>query len=302
MSRYINVAAIHFQVEENLQERKKQSAFNQFHEAEKLLDHTGVDLVVTCEGMESVAQTIDDAETVSHPGPVLSMYQEFAARNKCTLAGSLKLKENLNVYNALVFIGPDGKVLGDYRKVFLTDGEIAKGLACGKSAKTTVTPAGILGGIICFDLNFDELRDQYAALRPDILCFSSMFHGAHLQPNWAFKCRSFMAAACKDNSSDITDPLGRTVASANFYGRIARAKINIDRFVMHQNFNITLFPDVLRKYKNEVYIDASPALGTAVLYSMSEKHTARSIAGEFGLIEIDDFFSAGYAMAVRNRR
>ncbi|MBL8991703.1 MAG: carbon-nitrogen hydrolase family protein [Spirochaetia bacterium] len=297
MARFVNIAAVHFQVSEQGKD-PRETALRQFREAEALLDGTKVDLVVTCEGMEAVGQSMEEAEHVSKPGPFLEAYQSFAKRNRTTVAGSIKWDEDGKVFNALVFVGPDGAVLGDYRKSFPTSGELGSGIAVGPGAKVVDTPAGRLGGVICFDLNFDDLRDQYHALKPDILCFSSMFHGGHLQKNWAYQCRAFFAGACKDNTSDILDPLGRVLHSTNFYQRIASARVNLDRFFMHLDDNHQKFPEMRRKYQDRILIDTSPELGVAVLYSLDGKITALQMAAEFGLVHIDEYFSTSRKAAL----
>lgn len=291
MARFISIAAIHFQVSEQGSD-PQHTALAQFKEAEARLDGSGVDLVVTCEGMESVGQTMEQAESAKNPGPMFNAYRNFAMRNKCTIAGSIKLEDGGKIYNALAFIGPDGKFLGDYRKAFPTDRELDAGFSAGNGANVVETPAGRLGGVICFDLNFDELRDEYQKLRPDVLCFSSMSHGGHLQSNWAYQCRCYFAGACKDNTSDILDPHGRILNSTNFYGRIAWARVNLDRFYMHQDGNNVKFPDIRRKYGKNVLIDAAPDLGTAVMYSLSDKISAAEMAKEFGLVDFDDYLAA----------
>jgi predicted amidohydrolase len=169
---------------------------------------------------------------------------------------------------------------------------LEQGLSAGNGARVVDSPAGRLGGVICFDLNFDELRDAYRTLRPDVLCFSSMFHGGHLQQNWAYQCRCYFAAACKDNTSDILDPLGRVVNSSNFYNRIAWARVNLDRFFMHQDKNNIRFHEIRRKYANKVLIDVASDLGTAVMYSLTDEISAPEVAKEFDLVEIDDYFAA----------
>ncbi len=290
MARFINIAAIHFQVSEKLKERIRKSVFDQFAEATAMLEGAGVDLVVTCEGMGMVGQTMEQAEKISKPGPLLCVYQEFAAKNRCTVAGSIKLADGGKVYNAIAFIGPDGTVLGNYRKTYPTAGELYDGIKPGSGATVVDTPAGRLGGVICYDLNFNDLRDAYRPLRPDVLCFSSMFHGGHMQADWAFQCRCFFAAACKDNSSDITNPLGRNLASTNFYGRIVRARVNLDRLVL-KAAHYAEFADVYRKYGDEVSIERDMRLGAAVLYSQSDRRSAAEIAKEFGLEDIDAHFA-----------
>ncbi len=290
MSKFINIAAVHFEINAECGAPDAQrKVLEQFKYATDRLDGTGVDLLITCEGMEAIGQTNAQAENPSNPGPIYNAYRDFAMRNKCTVAGSIKLEDAGKIYNALAFIGPEGEFLGDYRKTHLTTGEVNEGLSPGSGPVVVDTPAGRIGGVICFDLNYDKLRNGYHDLKPDILAFSSMFHGDHLQRNWAYQCRSFLASACKDNSSDIVDPLGRVIATVSYYGRIVCSRINLDRFIMHQDENVNRFADIQRKYKNEIKIDYNPILGIAALYSESPKLSAATVAHEFNLVALDDY-------------
>jgi predicted amidohydrolase len=292
MAKYINISTIHFEINaERGAPDAQASVLAQFDAAARRLDGTGVDLVVTCEGMEAIGQTVDTAESVDQPGPMLKAYGALAVENRCHVVGSLKLREQDRVYNAQVIIGPEGTVLGDYRKTCLTRAEIEKGLFPGDGAKVVETAIGRIGGVICFDLNFHELQAQYRALRPDVLAFSSMFHGGHLQQNWAYECRCFFAAACKDNTSDILDPLGRVLSTSNIHTLTTWARINIDRFVMHGDGNSEKFPDIRRAYGNGVRIDRTHDLGVSVLYSEIPEKSARDIAREFELMELDAYLA-----------
>ena len=292
MAKFVNVSTVHFQITaQRGSPGALESVLAQFKNACTRLDGTGVDLVVTCEGMESIGQTIETAESVDRPGPMLEAYASFAKRNRCHVVGSVKLLDDGKVYNAQAVIGPTGSVLGDYRKTFLTMGEIEMGLCPGPGAKVTETPAGRIGGVICFDLNYNELLEQYKILKPDILAFSSMFHGGHMQKSWAYGCQSFFAAACKDSTSDILDPLGRTLATANYHTLATWARVNLDRFFMHCDRNAEKFTDIRRKYGESVVIDRTHDLGVAVLYSETSERTAAEVAGEFGLLSLDSYLA-----------
>ncbi len=84
---------------------------------------------------------------------------------------------------------------GCYHKVNLTAyGEIPAGLTSGAGPVVVETDIRRLGGIVCFDLNFEEIRRQYRALRPDILCFARMYHGGRELPDDCFE-RSVRANA-----------------------------------------------------------------------------------------------------------
>lgn len=263
--------------------------FEQFRQAAGRLNGSGLDLLVTCEGMESVRK-MTEAESPEHPGPMLEMYRDFAVRNHCTVAGSCKLAAEGHVYNALEFIGPDGKFLGDYRKNFLTKGEYDKGLFPGKTATVTQTPAGKLGGAICFDLNFDELRDQYTELKPSILCFASWYNaGLPVLSNWAFRTHSFLVTSVVDVPCRILDPLGRVLDTCNGYKGIVHARINLDYFALHGDFNMDKFDAIRREYGKAVVLDYDSDLGRGILYSVSPKITAAEIAKKYSLVSIFDY-------------
>ena len=289
MAKILNVAALNGMVMERGEEPDLEE-LRQFNEAAEQLEGTGVDLVVTCETM-MMTQKAGTGEDLNNPGPRLTAYSEFAKRNKCVVAGAARLMIEGKPYQSIVYYGHNGEVLGLYHKMFPTPQALAKGTIPGKGGTIVDTPAGKLGGILCFDLNFDELRDDYVALSPDILCFSSYYNGGVIKSNWAVRTRSFMVCALKDGCSEILDPLGRTLNTSTYYKRIAQARINIDRFVMHGSDNAEKFADIRRKYKDQVLIDEDSPSAFAVLYSYSDDVTALDIAKEYELLSVEDYFA-----------
>jgi predicted amidohydrolase len=262
----------------------------------------GLDLVVFCEGVEAYAQTIEQAEEVGRPGPLLRLYGEFARQQQCHVAGSVKIRENGCVYNSIAFVGRDGRVLGCYHKVNLTTyGEIPAGLKSGTGPVVVETDIGRLGGIVCFDLNFEEIRQQYRALKPDILCFASMYHGGFMQQLWAYECQGFFVAALPFMGAAILDPFGRPEAMTDCYNSVAKATVNLDRAMVHLDLNRPKFAEIERKYGDDVRIDIPANLGPALVYSESDKRTAMDIVREFGLELLDDYFERSIKMNAANR-
>ena len=291
MAKILNVAAINGMVMERGEESPRE-AMIQFEEAVKRLDGTGVDLVVTCETM-MMNQKAGTGEDPENPGELLSTYIDFARRNRCVVAGASRTIVNGEPRQSILYYGPNGELLGMYHKMFPTPQAIAKGTVPGEGAHVVDTPVGKLGGILCFDLNFDELRDGYVQLAPDILCFSSYYNGGKpVQSNWALRTHAFMVSALKDGCSEIYDPLGRLINTSTYYKRIAWARINIDRFVMHGCENAHKFPDIRRKYKDQVFIDEDSLSAHAVLYSYSDELTALDIAREFELCPVEDYLNS----------
>ncbi len=263
----------------------------------------GLDLVVFCEGVEAFAQTARQAEQVDRPGPLLNLYSDFARDQRCHVAGSIKLREDGCVYNSIAFFGRDGAVLGRYHKVNLTSyGEIPAGLTSGRDATIVETDIGRLGGIVCFDLNFEDIRRQYRALKPDILVFPSMYHGGFMQQLWAYECRAYFISALPFIGGGILDPFGRPVALTDCYTSVARARVNLDRVMVHLDLNRPKFPEIERKYADRVRIDIPPNLGAALIFSESEGFSAADIVREFELELLDDYFERSLRLNDRNRQ
>jgi len=261
----------------------------------------GLNLVAFSEGVEAFGQRLDTAEDVSKPGPFLRKYMAFAKAERCHVAGSLKTSRGGKVYNSIAFVDPKGDILGVYDKCNLTSTELDWGLSPGAAAVVVDCAIGRLGGIVCFDLNFEWLRFQYRALKPDILCFASMYHGGLMQALWAYECRSFFAAALPIENSAILDPLGRTLAATTCYSSVARTRLNLDRAVVHLDFNQDKFPEIERKYRGEVSIQIPPHLGPALLYSESPKRTALDIVEEFKLELLDDYMARSLRINAEQR-
>ena len=261
----------------------------------------GLDLVVLSEGIAAIGQGVEDAEAIDSPGPFLSLYMDFAASEKCHIAGSVKLAENDRTYNSLAFVGPEGTVLGAYHKVNLTLNEIEIGLSSGRQAVVVDTPIGRLGGIICFDLNFSDLRNQYRRVRPDILAFASMYHGGLMQQVWAYECQSYVVSALPFIGGGILDPFGRSLKLTDCYTPVAMTTLNLDRAMVHLDHNREKFPEIEKKYLGEVIIDTPPNIGSALVVSLTEKRTAADVVEEFELELLDDYFQRAREANARNR-
>ncbi len=302
MSKYVKIASPLFD-QEHLQNQTG-ARERVLKETERKLDDLkgyGLDLVVLSEGIEAVAQKLEDAEELEHPGPLLSIYIGFAASEKCHVAGSVKIREKGRIYNSIAFIAPSGKIMGAYHKTNLTIGELREGLSPGAGAICFDTEIGRIGGIICFDLNFENLRKQYADLKPDIIVFPSMHHGGLTQQIWPYECRSFFVSALPFHGGGILDPSGQAMSLTDCHKSVAMAKINLDRAIVHLDCNRDKFADIEKKYRDEVCIDIPLNIGTALLYSQSNKRTALDIVKEYGLELLDDYFKRSLDANVKSR-
>ncbi len=292
MARLVKVASVLFKSEHlRGQPGAREAVLREVDSNFDAIRGMGVDLVVFSEGVESLGQGMDEAESVERPGVLLRAYQRFAESEGCTVAGSIKIAEGSRVYNSIVYVGGDGGVLGTYHKTFLTQPELSRGLSPGPGAVVVETPAGRLGGAICFDLNFQGLAEQYAPLRPDIMTFASMYHGGLMQGLWAYRCRSYFVSALPFHGGGILNPFGEALALTDCYTSVATTTVNLDRAMVHLDFNRQKFPDILRKYRDRIDLHVPANVGSALLTSRCDDVSAMDVVEEYELELLDDYLS-----------
>ena len=113
---------------------------------------------------------------------VRDMFVETAKQNNCYIVYSASHQVADGTWrNSNVVLDRSGNVAGIYNKNHLVVEETTQsGVLCGKDAALIECDFGKIACAICFDLNFDELRLKYAQAKPDLIVFSSMYHGGDL--------------------------------------------------------------------------------------------------------------------------
>lgn len=252
------------------------------------------DLIVLGELCDMPWDIADDwAAAVAHTRDrgdrVLTRLADVAASHRVNIVYPSLVAVDRDVVNATTVFDRGGRIVGRYVKNYLLEVERDAGLSYGRSEELIELDFGTIAPVICFDLNFAELRARYAAARPDIIVFSSAFHGSFLQQLWAYECGAFLASAIKVPSpSRLLNPLGATVASTTNYTRSATTTINLDRVAVHLDHNV----EALKRIKSElgpaVTIDDPGYLGSVLLTSNGAT-PAREIAEAYGVELLADY-------------
>ena len=128
---------------------------------------------------------------------IQNFFAKVAKENHCYIVYSAAREmEDGTWRNSSVLLDRMGKVAGIYNKNHVVIEETTKaGILCGRDAPVIDCDFGRVAFAICFDLNFDELRLKYVKAKPDLLIFSSMYHGGLMQPYWAYSCRCHFVGA-----------------------------------------------------------------------------------------------------------
>ena len=113
------------------------------------------------------------------------------------------------IRDSSTLIDRHGQIVGVYNKNQVTIGErIESGILYGRETPVFACDFGRVAFAICFDLNFDGLRLKYVKAKPDLIVFSSVYHGGLMQAYWAYSCRAHFVGAVAGLPCEIRNPRG----------------------------------------------------------------------------------------------
>ncbi|XVQ13758.1 carbon-nitrogen hydrolase family protein [Spirillospora sp. CA-255316] len=164
----------------------------------RCVEETGAELVVlpeTCTtGFDPGLPAEGLWEVVSQvPGPVTEPFQEAARELGVHLClGTYERgPDPSTVYNSAVLAGPDGSVLGVYRKTHpfrVEDSRHGGWATAGSEVCVVATDLGRIGMAICFDGDFPELWRIQAVRGAELICRpSALLRSADI---WELTCRA----------------------------------------------------------------------------------------------------------------
>jgi predicted amidohydrolase len=192
-------------------------------------------------------------------GPTCARFADLARRLGIhLLLGSFNEKsdEEQRCFNTSVFFGPDGRILGTYRKMHLFDVDVPGGVrfaesdTCKPGDEVTVveTPLARFGLSICYDLRFPELYRRMTDGGAQVLMIPAAFTLATGKDHWeplmrarAIETQCYVIAPAQHGDHDdaglkaswghamIVDPWGLPVAVASDGPGLALAEIDLDR-------------------------------------------------------------------------
>ncbi|MEF2244684.1 carbon-nitrogen hydrolase family protein [Paenibacillus sp. IITD108] len=224
---------------------------------------------------------------------VLNALSELARSNECYIVYPHCRELDDGTYrNSAALIDRNGRTVGYYDKNYpvVPSETESDGIVAGTDAVVLQCDFGTVGFAICFDLNYDALRRKYEMLRPDLIVFSSMYHGGLMQAYWAYSCRAhFVGAIAFEPLSTILSPLGEQLAaSTNYYDYVTQA-VNLDCAVIHLDNHYDKLHQMREKYGRKVKVVDPGNLGAVLISSESNEFTVQDLAKEFDFIRIDDY-------------
>jgi predicted amidohydrolase len=175
---------------------------------------------------------VDAAQPI--PGPATDYFGALAKQHNLYIVAGLLERDRHLVYNVAVLLGPDGKIVGKYRKVTLPRGEIEGGLAPGTDYPVFDTRFGKLGMMICYDGFFPEVARQLTANGAEVIAWPVWGCNPLLAQARAVENHVYLVSSTYEDISRnwmltaVYDHAGRAMAHAEKWGTVIMSEVDLN--------------------------------------------------------------------------
>ena len=213
------------------------------------------DLVVIGETIPYVGvkkQPHEVAESV--PGPTTDYFSSLAKKHAIHIVVGLYERDEQIVYNVAALFGPDGNLIGKYRKVCLPHREIEQGVTPGNDYPVFQTKFGKVGLMVCYDGFFPEVARELTNRGAEVIAW----------PVWGCNPLLAQARACENHVylvsntfcvvkaswtiSAVYNHAGEPIAKANNWDEIAIAEVDLNERHFWRN-NLGDFHSMVQRHR-----------------------------------------------------
>lgn len=200
------------------------------------------DLVVLGETITLVGPNRPKYEDIAEPipGPSTEYFGSLAKKHAMHIVAGLYERDKHLIFNVAVLIGPDGKVIGKYRKVCLPRNEAAAGVTPGEDYPVFQTKFGKVGMMVCYDGFFPEVARELANNGAEVIAWpvwgcNPEQASARAVDNHVYIVSSTYEAFPRNwMLTAVYDHDGRTLAKAEKWGTVVVAEVDLDA---HKQWN-----------------------------------------------------------------
>ncbi len=169
------------------------------------------------------------------PGPTSQFFGELAKKLRVHIVATCFEKDAHQLFNTAILLGPDGTMIGRYRKVCIPRGEIEAGVEPGTEYPVFETSIGKIGMMICYDGFFPQVAQRLTDNGAEVIAWpvwgcNPLLARARAAENQVAIVSSTYTEPSRDwMISAVYDPNGTIVAQATSWGTFAMAELDLSR-------------------------------------------------------------------------
>lgn len=219
------------------------------------------------------------------PGPVSKRLAEYARKHRCYVICPIYTKETNRIYNAAVLIDRNGSVVGEYRKIRPTVGELEQGVSPGPLKSPVFdTDFGRIGIQICFDVNWFEGWRQLNQSGAEIIFWPSAFPGGRMLNAFAWQHQCYIVTSTRPDPSRIIDMTGEELAGSGRFQHWVCAPVNLEKAFLEIWPYVKKFDAIQAKYGRKLHIETFGHEDWATIASLAPDIKEATVLQEFGII------------------
>lgn len=215
----------------------------------------------------------------------LQQFAQLAEELNCYIICPVYTTEGNKAYNSAVVLNREGGILGEYRKIHLTEGEIEAGLTPGPLTPPVFqTNFGKIGVQICFDIEWDDGWTSLSKQGVEIVFWPSAFAGGEMVNTKAWRHKYVVASSTRKNTSKLCDISGKTIAKTGIWDKnMYCAPVNLEKVFLHTWPYVKHFDDIRKKYGRQIRITNFHEEEWSIIESLSPNVFMKDIMKEYGL-------------------
>ncbi len=169
------------------------------------------------------------------PGPATDYFGALAKKHNIYIVAGLYERVAPLVYNVAVLMGPDGSLVGKYRKVTLPRGELDNGVAPGNDYPVFDTRFGKVGMMVCYDAFFPEVARHLSNRGADVIALPVAGCNPKLAAARAIENHIYLVSSAYTESSanwirsGVFDHTGQMLVAAEDWGTVVTAEVDLDK-------------------------------------------------------------------------
>ena len=231
--RKVRLAAVHFQPRGGTTPMEKCESFAPFiaEAARQKADLVVLPETLTYYGLGK--SYVEAAEPI--PGPSSRYFGELAKKHNLYIVAGLLERDRHLVYNVAVMLGPDGGIVGKYRKVALPRGEIAGGISPGSEYPVFETRFGKVAMMVCYDGFFPEVARELTMRGAEVIAWPVWGCNPLLAQARAVENHVYLVSSTYEDISRnwmltaIYDHTGAPLAFAEKWGTVIVAEVDLNK-------------------------------------------------------------------------